>query len=175
MPALLIPVIFKIKNKTNWVVTLIFGVGLLMTSLIILIILIIIPLMSMQAEGIFIIFNYILSVIPFAGFFILFLYFWLWNTFGKTVLTIEPEQITIRYKNKLFTAPKVFLKKEIDLVQTKDFTIEKSKWRVRYNFSLSGSTYSVVFIQKDREIRILDWITETKAEEIVNEIKKTWY
>ncbi len=172
MPALIMPVIFKIKNKTNWVVTLIFGVGLLMTSLIILII---IPLMSMQAEGIFIIFNYILSVIPFAGFFILFLYFWLWNTFGKTVLTIEPEQITIRYKNKLFTAPKVFLKKEIDLVQTKDFTIEKSKWRVRYNFSLSGSTYSVVFIQKDREIRILDWITETKAEEIVNEIKKTWY
>ncbi|PTT34375.1 hypothetical protein DBR28_13660, partial [Chryseobacterium sp. HMWF028] len=101
-------------------------------------------------------------------------YFWLWNTFGKTILTIEPEQITVRYKNKLFTKPKIYLKKEIDQVQVKDFQVEKYKFGTRYHFSLSGSTYSVVLIQSGNETRIVDWITETKASEIADEIKKMW-
>ena len=108
-------------------------------------------------------------------FFILFLYIWLWNTFGKTVLTIEPEQITVWYKNKLFTGPKTYLKKEIDQILVKNFEVEKYKLGVRYHFSLSGSTYSVVLIQKGNASRIIDWITENKASEITDEIKKMWY
>lgn len=123
----------------------------------------------------FFILNYISFVTPFAAFFILFLYIWLWNTFGKTILTVEPEQITVRYKNKLFTSPKTYLKKEIDQIQVKDYQVEKYKFGVRYHFSLSGSTYSVVFIQNGNEIRIIDWITEIKACEIVDEIKEIWY
>lgn len=163
------PAIIEIKNKPNWAVTFILGLGLFILSFIILII---IPLMSMQAEGFYIVLNYISTVIPFAAFFILFLYIWLWNTFGKTILTIEPEQITVRYKNKLFTSPRIYLKKEIDQVQIKDFQVEKYKFGVRYHFSISESTYSIVFIQNGNETRIVNWITITKAYEIADEIKK---
>lgn len=166
------PVTIKIKNRTNWIVTIILGLGLFIISLIILII---IPLVSLQAEGVFFILNYISFVTPFAAFFILFLYIWLWNTFGKTILTVEPEQITVRYKNKLFTSPKTYLKKEIDQIQIKDYQVEKYKFGVRYHFSLSGSTYSLVFIQNGNEIRLINWITEIKACEIVDEIKEIWY
>ncbi|WP_433625341.1 hypothetical protein [Chryseobacterium cucumeris] len=159
----------EVKNRTNWIVTIILGLGLFILSLIILII---IPLVSLQAEGVFFIVNYISFATPFTAFFILFLYIWLWNTFGKTIFIIEPEKITVRYKNKLFTSPRIYLKKEIDQILVKDFQVEKYKFGVRYHLSLSGSTYSVVFIQNGNEIRVINWITETKASEIVNEIKK---
>jgi len=166
------PIIIKIKNKPNWAVTIVLGLGLLMLSFIILII---IPLTSLQEQGFYAVLNFFSSATPFAAFFILLLYFWLWNTFGKTMLTIEPEQITVRYKNKLFTKPRIYLKKEIDQVQVKDFQVEKYKFGTRYHFSLSGSTYSVVLIQSGNETRIVDWITETKAREIADEIKKMGY
>ncbi|KAB1230165.1 hypothetical protein [Chryseobacterium viscerum] len=166
------PITIRIKNKTNWIVTIIMGLGLLMASFIILII---IPLMSFEADGFSFILNYILSVIPFGAFFMLFLYIWLWNTFGKIILKIEPEKITVRYKNKLFTGPKTYLKNEIDQILVKNFEVEKYKYGVRYHFSLSGSTYSVVLLQKDNETRIVDWITESRANEIADEIKKMWY
>lgn len=165
------PTIIKIKNKTNWAVTIILGLGLLLLAFIILII---IPLSSLQEESSFFILHYISFAAPFTVFFILFLYIWLWNTFGKTILIIEPEQITVRHKNKLFTSLKTYLKKEIDQIQVKNFQVERYKFGVRYHFSLSGSTYSVVFVHNGNEIRMIDWITETKASEIVNEIKKSW-
>jgi hypothetical protein len=165
------PITIRIKNKTNWAVTVILGLGLLMASFIILIIT---PL-SIQADGFSFILGYISSVIPFAAFFVLFLYIWLWNTFGKTILKIEPEKITVRYKNKLFTGSKIYLKKEIDQILVKNFEVEKYKFGVRYHFSLSGSTYSVVLVQKNNETRIVNWITESKANETADEIKKMWY
>lgn len=166
------PTIIKIKNKTNWAVTIISGLGLLLLAFIILII---IPLSSLQEESSFFILHYISFATPFTVFFILFLYIWLWNTFGKTILIIEQEQITVRHKNKLFTSLKTYLKKEIDQIQVKNFQVEKYKLGVRYHFSLSGSTYSVIFVHNGNEIRLIDWITETKASEIVNEIKNMWY
>ncbi|MFS4473977.1 hypothetical protein [Chryseobacterium sp. T20] len=96
------PATIEIKNRTNWAVTIILGLGLCILSLIILII---IPLVSIQAEGFFFIVNYISFATPFAAFFILFLYIWLWNTFGKTILIIEPEKITVRYKKNCLPVP----------------------------------------------------------------------
>lgn len=166
------PTIIKIKNKTNWLLTIILGLGLFLLSFTILIL---IPLISIQEEGFFFFLNYISFTIPFIAFFMLFLYIWLWNTFGKTILTIDSEKVTARYKNKLFTKPKTYLKKETDQILVKDFQVEKYKFGVRYHFSLSGSTYSVVLIQKDIETRMVDWITETKAIAIANEIKNVWH
>ncbi|WP_126652364.1 hypothetical protein [Chryseobacterium aureum] len=166
------PIVTKIKNKTHWALTIMLGLGLLMLFFIILII---IPLTSFQEQGFYAVIHFILSVAPFAAFFILFLYFWLWNTFGKTVLMIEPEQITVRYKNKLFTKPKIYLKSEIEQILVKDFKIERHQLGVRYHFSISGSTYSVVLVQKGNESRIVNWITENKACEIADEIKKMGY
>lgn len=114
--------IIKIKNKTNWLLTIILGLGLLILSFIILII---IPLSSLQEESSFFILHYISFTAPFTVFFILFLYIWLWNTFGKTVLTIDPETIKIEYKNKLFASPKTYLKKDINQIEIKDFQVER--------------------------------------------------
>lgn len=160
------PVILEIKNKTNWLVAFVTSVGLLILFCIILII---VSIGFLQPAG------FISFVLPFAALFIFILYIWLWNNFGKTVLTIDDGNLTVQYKNKLFTSPKTYLKEEIDRIETKNFEVERHQLGVRYHFSISGSTYSVILIQKDSEIRIVDWITETKAGEIVDEIQKVWY
>ncbi|AZA91039.1 Uncharacterised protein [Chryseobacterium nakagawai] len=164
--------IIKIKNRTNWLIAFIMGLALIVCLFIILII---VPLISAEESYFLSIFSYITKVIPFAGFFTLLLYFWLWNTFGKTILSIETDFITVKYKNKLFTRPKTFLKQEIKDIQTKDLTIEEYKNGTRYHFSWTGSTYSVVLVNKDGEKRIVDWITREKADEIIDKIKKVWY
>ncbi|WP_347218560.1 hypothetical protein [Chryseobacterium sp.] len=131
--------------------------------------------MSIEESYLLSVFSYIIKAIPFTGFFTLFLYVWLWNTFGKTVLSIETDSMTVKYKNKLFTGPKTFLKQEIKDIQTKDLTLEEYKNGVRYHFSWTGSTYSVVLVNKDGEKRIVDWITREKADEIAEKIEKEWY
>lgn len=161
-----------IKNRTNWLVTFITSLALIVSLFIILIL---IPLVSIEETYLLSIFSYIFQGAPFAGLFLLFLYFWLWNTFGKTILNIETDSIAIKYKNKLFTRSKIFLKQEIKDIQTVDFKIEKNKLGTRYHFSWVDATYSVVLVNKDKEIRIVDWVTKEKADEIGDRIKKVWY
>ncbi|PWN63306.1 hypothetical protein [Chryseobacterium oncorhynchi] len=165
------PTIIEIKNRTNWVLTIAMSIGLMISFFIILIIILIGLLQSND-------FIAVLNVLSMAGvvigFFILFLYIWLWNTFGKTVFNIETNAITVSYKNKLFAKPKTFLKKEIKDIQAVDYSIESYKYGTRYHFSWTGATYSVVLITRDYEKRIISWITEDKAYEIVDEVKKVW-
>ncbi|AZA80757.1 hypothetical protein C1637_11960 [Chryseobacterium lactis] len=161
----------EIKNKTNWIITFITSMGLLISLFIILVV---IPFISAQNTYFLTVLHYIFSVLPFIGFFTVLLYIWLWNTFGKTKLHIKPDTITVQYKNKLFSNPKTYLKKEVEHIEAKDFAVEEYKLGVRYHISWSGSTYSVVLVKTDEETRIVDWITKDKAEEIVDRIKKTW-
>lgn len=161
----------EIKNKTNWIITFITSIGLFISLFIILVV---IPFTSVQNDYFLTVLHFISSAAPFTGLFIIFLYIWLWNTFGKTILIIESDIITVRYKNKLFTHPKIFSKKEIDHIVSKDFAVEEYKFGVRYHLSWSGSTYSVVIVNRDREIRIVDWITKDMAEEIIHKIKSIW-
>lgn len=163
--------IIKIKNRTNWLITFIIGLALIVCLFIILII---VPLMSAEESYFLSIFSYIIKVIPFAGFFTLLLYFWLWNTFGKTILNIKSDSIIITYKNKLFTKPKTFDKQEIKKIETIDLRMESYKFGVRYHFSWTGATYSVVLADRNKETRIVDWITEKEANEIADKIKKEW-
>lgn len=161
----------EIKNRTNWVLTIAMSIGLMISFFIILIIILIGLLQSTDVIA-------VLNVLSMAGvvigFFILFLYIWLWNTFGKTVFNIETNAITVSYRNKLFSKPKTFLKKEIKDIQAVDYSIESYKYGTRYHFSWTGATYSVVLITRDYEKRIISWITEDKAYEIVDEVKKIW-
>nr|WP_315026306.1 hypothetical protein [uncultured Chryseobacterium sp.] len=161
----------EIKNKTNWIITFLTSIGLLIS---IGIILIIIPIVSAQETYFLSVLHYIFSALPFTCFFIIILYIWLWNTFGKTILNIEPDLLTVRYKNKLFSKPKTYLKKEINQILAKDFTVEEYKFGVRYHASWSDSNYSIVLINPNGETRIVDWITKDKADEIVDEIKNRW-
>lgn len=166
------PVILKIKNSPSWAFTFVGSIALIILLFIILIIL---PLTSVQNTYFLSALSYICSVVPFAAFFIFLLRIWIWNTLGRTILSIEPDAMTVRYKNKLFIPPITYLKKEIDHIDTKDLTIEKlNKLGFRYHFSLSSATYSVVIIKENKEIRIVDWITEDKANEITGTLKKLW-
>ncbi|WP_213277107.1 hypothetical protein [Chryseobacterium indologenes] len=166
------PTIIEIKNKTNWLTTFITSIGLIFMFLMVLIIII---FGLLQYNDFFALTSLSSITAVIVCLFIFFLYIWLWNNFGKTVLTIDPETLTIQYKNKLFTSPKIYLKKETDRFETKDFKIEKHQLGVRYHFSISGSTYSVILIQKETETRIVNWLTKDKADEIAGELKKIWY
>lgn len=167
------PVIIEIKNRPNQAITFVGGIALI---ILLFAVLVIIPFTSAQNTYFLSALSYVGSAIPFTVFFIFLLRVWLWNTFGKTVLHIESDYMTVQYKNKLFTHPITYLKKEVNDIQKKDLTIEKyNKLGVRFHFSLSISTYSMVIITKDKEIRIVDWITEDKADKIIDTIKKSWY
>lgn len=165
-------VTIEIKNRTNWLITFIMGLALIVSTFIILVL---IPLMSAKETYFLSIISYLINIIPFVAFFTLFLYFWLWNTFGKTLLIVEQETITVKYKNKLFAGSKIFLKQEIKDIQMMDFKIEKYQFGTRYHFSWVDATYSIVFIFNNDEKRIINWITKEKADEITERIKKVWY
>lgn len=158
----------KVKNKTNWLVTVVFGLGLLLASFIILVFL---PFSAFQEGSVLLsLFSYACNTVPFLAFFLLFLYFWLWNTFGKTVLEYDTEKIIVTKKYKLFSKPKTYYRTEIQKIDVEDFTIERTKYNARYHYSWSGSTFSVVFICNNLRVRIVDWITYEKANVIVTEI-----
>ncbi len=165
------PATIEIKHKTNWLLTVFTSIALIISFLMGLIMII---LGLLQYGNFFAIANCFSIAALAICFFIFLLYIWLWNNFGKTILTIDPETVTITYKNKLFTSPKIYLKKETDHIETKDFMIEKNQFGIRYHFSISGSTYSVILLQKNIKIRIINWITQGKADEIASELKKIW-
>lgn len=166
------PAIIKVKTKTNWALAFITSLALLVISFIILVL---IPLMSIEETYFLSVISYISKIIPFAAFFTLFLYLWLWNIFGTTILSIEHNSIVLTYKNKLFTKPKTFYKQEVKEIETIDLRIEKYKLGIRYHFSWIGATYSVILVLRNGDKRIIDWITEEEAGEITDKIKKVWY
>ena len=160
----------EIKNKTNWLLTII---GLIAIVVLSILILFIIPLFSVQETYLMSILSYVMNVSIFIAFFILFLTIWLWNTFGKTILNIDEEKIIVIKKFKLFSKPKIYLKEEVEKIEIKDYRIEKSKYYTRYNFSLTNATNSIVILTNN-EIRMVDWITKEKAIDIVEKIENTW-
>jgi predicted membrane protein len=161
--------IIALKNKPNWIIALTFPFGLL---ILILIMLVLLPIVSVNNTYLLSALSYVFSLIPFLGFFILFLYIWLWNTFGKVILEISPEKIKATNKNKLFNKPKEYLKSEIEKISIVDFGIEKTKYYIQLNYLFSNSNYSIT-IQKGREnIRIVDWLSNERANNILEKINQ---
>ena len=161
--------IIAIKNKPNWIIALIFPFGLL---ILILIMLVLLPIVSVSDTYLLSALNYVFSLIPFLGFFILFLYIWLWNTFGKVILEISPEKIKVTHKNKLFNKPKEYLKSEIEKISIVDYGIEKTKYYTRLNYSFSNSTYSITIQKGGENIRIVDWLSNERANNILEKINQ---
>ncbi len=163
--------IIECKNKTNLFFTFF---GIISFSILFVIIFILAPLISFEENLFLSIIKYIFSIIPFVAFFILILKFWIWNIFGKTILEINENRIIIIQKNKLFNKPKIFYKDEIERFFIKNLKIEHTKYNTRYQFSLSGATNSIILKKNNSEIRIVDWLTEQKAQEILKEIEIQW-
>jgi hypothetical protein len=159
--------IIKVKNKTNWLNTIVLGFGLILASIIIFVLL---PLISVQETYLLSAITYIIKVIPFLAFYIVFLYLWLWNTFGKTILKFDAEKIIIIKKYKLFSKPKTYFRTEIEKISVDDFKIEKTKYFTRNNI-FTNYTFSIVFTVNKLPIRIVDWLSHEKADEILNDIK----
>lgn len=152
----------KVKNKTNWFLTIFSSIGLLILTFIIVLIL---PLISIRETYLLSAISYIALVIPFLAFYILFIYIWLWNTFGKTILKFDTEKIILIKKNKLFSKSKTYYRAKIQSINIEDFKIEKTQFNTRYHI-FSNSTFSVTFIYNNLTIRIIDWLTHEKAKEI---------
>lgn len=161
--------IVAIKNKPNWVIALTFPFVLL---LLILIILVFLPIVSVSNTYLLSALDYVFSLIPFLGFFILLLYIWLWNTFGKVILEISPEKIRITNKNKLFNKPKEYLKSEIQNIGIVDFGVEQIRFYTRLNYLFSNSNYSITIQKGGEAIRIVDWLSYEEAQNILKKINQ---
>lgn len=152
----------KVKNKTNWFLAIFLSVALLILTVIILLIL---PFVSVRETYILSTLSYITFAVPFLAVYLFFLYFWLWNTFGKTILKFDSEKIIVIRKNKLFSKTKTYDRTEIQKINVEDFRIEKTQFNTRYHI-FSSSTFSIVFIYNNISIRIIDWLTYENAKEI---------
>lgn len=161
--------IIAIKNKPNWIIALTFPFGLL---ILILIMLVLLPIFSVRNTYLLSALSYVFSLIPFLGFFILFLYIWLWNTFGKVILEISPEKIKVTNKNKLFNKPKEYLKSEIQKISIVDFGVEKTKYYIRLNYLFSNSNYSITIQKGGENIRIVDWLNSERANNILEKLNQ---
>ncbi|MDQ1162759.1 PIN domain nuclease of toxin-antitoxin system [Chryseobacterium sp. SORGH_AS 447] len=145
----------------------ILGFGMLITGSIIFLIL---PLSISHENSFWIsLFNYFCSVGPFLTFFLLFLHLWLWNTIGRTVLKYDDEKIIVIKKFNLLVATKTYYRTEI-IIDIKDFKLEKTRYFTRYHL-FSKSTFSLVFIQNNLILRIINWQSYEKSKEIVDLIK----
>ncbi len=161
--------IIIIKNKPNWLIAIIFPFGLL---ILIFIMFVILPFASAKSTYLLSTLSYIFSLIPFLGFFILFLYIWLWNTLGKVILEISPEKIKVINKNKLFNKPKEYFKSEIEKISILDFGIEKTKYYTRLNYLFSNSNYSITIQKSGKNIRVVDWLNHERANSILEKINQ---
>ncbi|WP_316788843.1 hypothetical protein [Pedobacter frigoris] len=157
-----------IKNKANWVLTLIIPIGLLILLFLIVVLL---PLVSVESLTILSILNYLYNAAIPIGFFIFLLYVWLWNTFGKTVFEISSNGLKITTKNKLFSSPRIFLKDEIQKIGILDLGIERTKYYVRLNYLFSNANQSVTITTNQSVIRIVDWLTLEEAENITKKLE----
>lgn len=152
----------EIKNKTNWFMSIFGAVALILLMFAIIIVL---PLATIHETYFLSVLIFLITAIPFLSFFILILHLWLWNTFGKTILEKKSGEVTVTKKWNLFFRKKSYVK--IDKVIIKNYRIERSGYYTRSNFSLSGAVHSIVFIINNEEIRIVDWLTEKRAKEIL--------
>ncbi|MDQ6531813.1 hypothetical protein [Flavobacterium sp. LHD-85] len=161
-----------IKNKPNWFIAIFLPFGLL---ILILIMFVILPIVSAENTYLLSILHYIILLIPFLGFFILFLNIWLWNTFGKVILEISSEKIKVINKNRLFNKSKEYQVFEIEKISILDLAIERTKYNMRLNCLFSKSHYSIVIQKSSKTKRIIDWLTFENANNIlekINEIMK---
>jgi len=161
--------IIAIRNKPNWIIALILPFVLL---ILILIMLVLLPIFSIRNTYLLSALSYVFSLIPFLVIFIVILYIWLWNTFGKVILEISPEKIKVTNKNKLFNKPKEYLKSEIQKISIVDFGVEKTKYFTRLNYIFSNSNYSITIQKGGEEIRIVDWLSEERANNILEKINQ---
>ncbi|MBB4803071.1 hypothetical protein HNP37_003146 [Flavobacterium nitrogenifigens] len=161
--------IITIKNKPNWFLAIFLPFGLL---ILILIMFVFLPIASAQNTYLFSILRYITLLIPFLGFFIVFLKIWLWNTFGKVILEISSEKIKVTNKNCLFNKPKEYQVSEIEKLSILDLGIERTKFNVRLNYLFSKSNYSVIIVKGSKSIRIIDWLDIEQAKSILEKTNK---
>lgn len=161
-----------VKNRTNWFLALILTISLIILLFMIVVIL---PLMTIQSTYFLSIACYLYSLILPLSFFIFFLYIWLWNTFGKTVLEIYSDRIVVSTKYKLFNKPKIYLKSEIQKIDILDLSIERTKYNFRLNYLFSNSNQSIVLFMNNETIRIIDWLQLHEAHKILEQIKQGLY
>lgn len=154
--------IIKVKNKTNWMMSIFRAFALIIITFVIIVV---VPLATIQETYFLSILTFLITVIPFLIFFIIILHLWLWNVFGKTIIEKQLGEIIVAKKYNLFFKTKTY--STIDKIIIKNYKIERRGYYTRYNFSFSNAVYSIVFIVDEKEIRIIDWLTEKKANEIL--------
>jgi len=159
----------EIKNKTNWFAAIVLPFALL---ILVVIIILILPLFSLRQSLFLSLFAYVGATCLPLTFLTFLLDVWLWNTFGRTVLKISPNELRVRHQFKIFGKPKTYLKSAINDIAILDLSIERTALFTRRNYLFSNANQSIVVITNaGKKDRIIDWLTTDKATELLIKIK----
>lgn len=100
------------------------------------------------------------------------MYLWLWNTFGKTILEISKTQIRISKKNNLFYKTKIYKKDEIQKIIIQNRDVESNGYFTRPNYIFSNSNQTIAIQNKNKIVRLVDWLKVDEAKSGVEKINK---
>lgn len=164
-----------IKNKVNWLIALVLPVPI---TVLIVIILIIFPITIISNYNSSSFSNSLISIINYSvAFFIfpiafltVFLYLWLWNTLGKTILAVTKTEIRLSKKSKLFYKTKTYKISEIKKIYIENRDVETNGYSIRLNYLFSKSNQTIAIEYNDSKVRIFGWISKEEANKIIYDI-----
>lgn len=111
------------KNPTNWLI----AIALPIPLLIFIITTIILLFLVIFSNDILSKIDSATFLLPCLAFVLYFLWIWLWNTFGKTIIIFNNDEISVKKKFNIFYKKKNYLKNSISKVFIQDRSIEKNK------------------------------------------------
>ncbi|SEG54619.1 hypothetical protein SAMN05421847_2650 [Halpernia humi] len=157
------------KNPINWAIAIIFPIPLLIFSIVVITLL----LSIIIDKDIFSKTNYFEFLVVFLAFVVFILWMWLWNTFGKTILIFNSEEVEVKKKFNIFYKKKKYQKKSINKILIRDRNIEKKQYYIRINGLFSDENQCIALKMNDGKIiKIIDWLNNSTAENFKKELQK---
>jgi len=92
---------------------------------------------------------------------------WLWEVFGKTILSIQNNKLIIKKKFDFISSSKYISLTGITDLMILNKDIESTRYFTRPNYLFSTNTKSIIFNDGSSKITAVDWINQDDAELII--------
>ena len=92
---------------------------------------------------------------------------WIWEAFGKTILSIQYNELIIKKRFDFISSSKHINLAEITDLMILNKDIERTKYFTRPNYLFSKNTKSIIFNYGSSKITAVDWINQEEAELII--------
>ncbi len=159
--------VIHVKNKVNWPMALILPIPLI----VILLVCLALFFTGILSLSLFSMMSSLLLFLLSAPFFLLFLYLWLWNTFGETVVTISQTTITLSKRRHLFFKTKAYQISDITSIYSENRDVDLKGFLARNNYIISKELQTVgITLDSSAKITLFTWLSKRKAKEIIVKI-----